>query len=113
MICVHTFWHECNFWEKIITMLCNDVKLQYFVNTASSSNSPCGGDMNAPKVSYHMFLSWSRDKFFVNLISRIVVGGALEVVLVAAVVLWFVMVGDGGDDEKRKSIPGSGLGGVA
>ena len=29
-------------------------------------------------------------------------------VLVAAVVLWFVMVGDGGDDEKRKSIPGSG-----
>ena len=70
MICVHTFWHECNFWKKIITMLCNDVKLQYFVNTASSSNSPCGGDMNAPKVSYHMFIFWSRDKFFVNRISR-------------------------------------------
>ena len=36
------------------------------------------------------------------------VGGALEVVLGAAVVLWLVMVGDGGVDEKRKSIPGSG-----
>ena len=63
-----------------------------------------GIDMNAPKVSYHMFIFWSRDKFFVNLISRSVVGGALEVVLVAAAVLWFVMVGGGGYDKKRKSL---------